>query len=207
MIFLYSLATTSTADSSTQVTDQPSTTGLTTVSQGTTSSSEGTPQDTVGTTTTAPATTTGKLCAEMEYIQTLIETNAVQTYPTNIPNKQDLITNGVDFTERKPSLLIHLSNGGIIVRDIDMFSKNVAEIEVNFTTASGRETGSIHSAPTSLLPNQFPAEKVTEIKIRITKTSDGDAPQNVTLSVIACAEDTTSTTSQGNSYSVRSHPD
>jgi hypothetical protein len=129
----------------------------------------------------------------MEYIKTLIDTNSVKTLPEDISDEEDLITNGVDFTDEKPSFVINVPKGGAVVRDIQLSSTNVAEIEVTFITKSGVETTPIQGAPTSLPTNNFPTEKVVEIFIKITKTTDNDSPKHVTLSVIACAEGTTTT--------------
>jgi hypothetical protein len=136
----------------------------------------------------------------MEYINTLIATNSIQTKPTDIPNKQDLITKGVDFTDTKPIFEIKLPNGGAVVRDIVLTSNNVVEITVTFTTESGRETVPIKGAPESLPRSEFPTEKVTEIVVKVTKSSADTAPEDVTLSVIACAEGSTTTASTGNAF-------
>jgi hypothetical protein len=133
----------------------------------------------------------------MEYINTLIATNSVQTKPNNISNKQDLIRKGVDFTDTKPIFEINLPNGGAIVRDIHLYSSNVLEITVTFTTESGRETVPIKGAPQSLPTTAFPIEKVTEIVVTVTKTIADTAPEDVTLSVIACAKGSTTTASTG----------
>ena len=141
------------------------------------------------------STTTSNFCDEMEYIQTLIETDAVKTSPTDIPNKKDLISKGVDFTDRIPSFTIDIPKGGAIIRDLDLISSNVAEITVTFTTEDGKQVGPVRGAPTSLPTEQFPKDKVGEVAIRVTRTTDNRPPQNVTLSVIACAEGVTTTTS------------
>jgi hypothetical protein len=135
----------------------------------------------------------------MEYINTLIATDSVETQPDDIKNKKDLITKGVDFSSTKPSFVIDVPNGGAIVRDIVVFSSNIDEIEVVFTTESDRESSPIRGAPTSLPTKEFPTEKVIEIVIKVKKTTDGNAPKDVTLSVIACAEGTTTTRSTGKS--------
>jgi hypothetical protein len=133
----------------------------------------------------------------MEYINTLIATDSVKTTPNNIPNKEDLITKGVDFTDNKPSFIIQVPKEGAIVRDIQVPSTNIAEIEVVFTTKSGHQTTPIKGAPTSLPNDEFPTEKVVKIVVTITKTSDNKPPKDVTLSVIACAEGTVTTTPTG----------
>jgi hypothetical protein len=167
---------------------------------GTSPSSQGSPSSSASPTATAPGTTTAKACEQMEYINTLIATNSVQTKPTDIPNKQDLIRKGVDFTDTKPVFEINLPNGGATVRDIHLYSSNVIEITVTFTTESGRETVPIKGAPESLPTSEFPTEKVTEIVVKVTKTRADTAPEDVTLSVIACAEGSTTTASTGNAF-------
>ena len=124
----------------------------------------------------------------MEYINTLVATHSVRATPKDIPNKGDLISKGVDFTDKNPTLVIEVPKGGAIVRDIKVPSSNVEEIEVVFTTPYGDEKVVVRGAPTSLPKEQFPQGKVTEIVVKVTKTSDGKAPADVTLSVIACAE-------------------
>ena len=130
----------------------------------------------------------------MEYINTLIETNSVKTQPDDIPDKEDLVTKGVDFTDRTPSFIIDIPEGGAVVRNVHLPSTNVAEIEVVFITVSGRETAPIRGGPSSLPTKEFPTEKVSEITIKVTKTTGGNAPQDVTLSVTACAEGSVTTT-------------
>lgn len=136
----------------------------------------------------------------MEYIDTLITTNSVKTLPTDISNKPDLISKGVNFTDKNPTIQIDIPNGGAIVRDIDLTANNVAQIEVTFINAQGSQIGPIEGGPTSLPTSRFPAEKVTNIIINIIKTTDGDAPEDVTLSVVACAEGKTTTISPSNTF-------
>ena len=137
----------------------------------------------------------------MEYINSLVETNSVKTTPTDIPDKEDLITKGVDFTDNKPTFVIDIPNGGAIVRDVQIPSKNIKEVEVTFTTTSGQKTTPIQGAPTSLPTDKFPTEKVEEIVVKVTKTTDNKSPKDVTLSVIACAEGTVTSTSIGKEVS------
>lgn len=146
------------------------------------------------TTVSTPSTTTPKFCDEMEYINSLVATNSVRTKPVDLSNKEDLISKSVDFTNQQLTIIIDLPHGGAVVRDVKLPSSNVAQIEVTFTTVSNRTTSPIRGAPTSLPTNAFPTEKVTEIVVSIIKTSDGNAPQDVTLSVIACAEGSIITT-------------
>ena len=129
----------------------------------------------------------------MEYIQTLIDTDSLKTSPTDIPNKRDLVKEGVDFTDQTPSFIIDVPKGGAIIRDLDVISANVAEITVTFITESGEKVGPIRGAPTALPTEEFPKEKVDEIVIKVTKTTDYRPPQDVILSVTACAEGITTT--------------
>ena len=174
--------------------------GTTTRSYGTDeATTQGTTGQSVGTTqaTTEGTRTTGKYCDEMEYIQTLIDTDSVKTSPIDIPNKRDLVKEGVDFTDLTPSFIIDVPKGGAIIRDLDLTSSNVAEITVTFTTESGEKVGPMRGAPTALPREEFPKDKVDEIVIKVTKTTDYRAPQDVILSVTACAEGTTTTTAAG----------
>jgi hypothetical protein len=135
----------------------------------------------------------------MEYINTLVTTNSVRSTPINVLNTQDLITKGVDFTDNKPTIIIQIPNNGAVVRDVKLPSTNIVELEVTLTTVSGSETTPIRGAPTSLPASGFPTEKVTQITVTVIETSDDKAPQDVTLSVIACAEGTTPGSSTGKS--------
>ena len=200
--------TSQTTSSGTPGTGQTTTSGTAGTGQTTASGTPGTGQTTTSgtpgtgqtiTSGTPGTTTTGKYCDEMEYIDTLIATDSVKTTPKDIPNKGDLITKGVDFTDNKPSFILDLPKGGAIVRDIQLPSKNVQEIEVTFTTKSGKVTTPIRGSPTSLPTDKFPTEKVVEIVIQVTKTNNYQAPTDVTLSVIACAEGTVTTTPTGKS--------
>jgi hypothetical protein len=141
--------------------------------------------------------TTPMTCTETELVETLIALNLIQTRPVDLPNKRDLIGKGLDFNNSSPSFEIDLPKRGAIVRDIKLPSKNVAEIEVIFITESGRKTTPISGAPTALPTENFPTEKVLDIIINIIRTTDGNLPQDVQLSVIVCGEDLPSTTSGG----------
>ena len=181
-------------------TTEGSTEGTTTRSYGTSEgTTEGTTGQSFGTTqgTTEGSKTTGKYCDEMEYIQTLIDIDSVKTSPTDIPNKRDLVKEGVDFTDQTPSFIIDVPRGGAVIRDLDLTSPNVAEITVTFTTESGDIVGPIRGAPAALPTEEFPKDRVGEIVIKVTKTTDYRPPQDVTLSVTGCAEGTTTTTSRG----------
>ena len=99
--------------------------------------------------------------------------------------------------------MIDIPKGGAIVRDIKVPSSNIAEIEVIFKTESGVQTAPIRGAPTSLPKDKFPTDKVSEIVIKVIKTTDDKAPEDVTLSIIACAEGVTTgtTTTPGEIFS------
>jgi hypothetical protein len=191
----YTKETQGTPSSSTETTAvvSGSSSGIYTVTQGTASSSS-------RTTPTTHETTTNKICDEVEYIDTLIITNSVKTAPEDISNKQDLISKGVDFTDRNPTFTIKIPTGGAVIRAIELTSNNVAEIELIFTTQSGRETIPIQGAPTLLPTTEFPTEKVSEIFIKVKNTTDNNAPEEVTLSIIACAEGKTTTTPAGKHF-------
>ena len=143
----------------------------------------------------------------MEYINTLVATNSVRTTPKDIPNKDDLIKKGVDFTDKNPTFVIDVPKGGAIIRDIKVPSSNIAQIEVTFTSESGDKVVKVTGAPTSLPKDEFPADKVGAIVIKVIKTTDGKAPEDVTLSIIACAEGvTTGTTGRpGEIFSLDAH--
>jgi hypothetical protein len=181
--------------SGTPGTGQPTTSGTPGSSQSTTSGTLGTGQST--TSGTPGTTTTGKYCDEMEYIDALVATHSVKTKPDDIKNKEDLIKKGVDFNSTRPYFVIDVPNGGAIVRDIKLFSKNVATVEVVFKTESGLQTNPIRDSPTSLPTKEFPTEEVTQIVIKVKKTSDGKGPKDVTLSISACAEGTATSTRAG----------
>lgn len=147
------------------------------------------------TTTLAPRTsTTTASCTETEVIDILVASKLITIRPGDSSNIQDLISKGVDFKSKSPSIEIDLPNRGAIVRDVKIHSKNVAEIEVVFIVESGNKLPAIRGAPTALPTGQFPTEKVLDIIINIIKTTDNDAPQDVTLCVIVCGEDLSSTT-------------
>jgi hypothetical protein len=134
----------------------------------------------------------------MEYIGTLISSNAVSITPPDQTNLQELIHNGVNFKETNPILVIDMPSGGETVRDIKVHSTNVLEIEVTFTNEISRETSTIRGPPTSLPKQDFPKDKVSQIIVVIKNTTDDNHPEKVTLSIVACAEGITTTTSAGN---------
>lgn len=133
----------------------------------------------------------------MEYINTLVVTNSLKTTPTDVPNKNDLIKNGVNFRDKNPSIVITLPTGGATIRNVKLQSDNVVEVEITSTIESGHKTPPLRGAPGSFAARQFPAEKVSEIVLKVIETIDGDEPQDVTLSVIACAEGLTVSPSAG----------
>lgn len=188
------LETTSARSTSSQGTDEPATTGSSRI-PGTTGAV--TTQEAHSSSASPSKKTTPKFCDEMQFINTIVNTNSLKTLPKDIVNKQDIITTGVDFIATKPSILITVPNNGAIIRDIDVFSSNVAEIEVVFVTQSGNQLAPIKGVPTELATDEFPTEKVREITVTLTKTKDAQSPQDVTMSVIACAEATTATVRPG----------
>ncbi|CAF1508868.1 unnamed protein product, partial [Adineta steineri] len=141
------------------------------------------------------STTPGKICEEMEYIETLITSNSIQTKPTQVSSIKDFHTQGCDFTDKKPTIVLKFPAGAATVQGITVSSTNVKEIGVTFETESGNEATPILGSPTNLPTNKFPTEKVVEISITITKTSDGSAPKSVRVSIIACAPGVTPSTS------------
>ena len=141
--------------------------------------------------------TTQVSCTETEVIETLVTSNLIQTRPTDLSNKQDLISKGLSFNSNSPSIEIDLPKRGAIVRDVKLPSKNIAEIEIIFVIESGLKTSPIRGSPTGLPSEKFPTEKVRDIIINIIRTTDGNAPEDVTLSVIVCGEDLPSTTTTG----------
>ena len=145
--------------------------------------------------------TTMETCEHMEYIDTLIDNNAVTTIQQDVPNKKDFISKGVDFVEEKPIIVINIpSSNGASVRDIKVPSDNVNEIVVTFTTISGINTTPIRGNPTDLPRNEFPKENVVTITIELTSTSDNSSPKGVTLSVVACAPGKTTVVTEGKEY-------
>jgi hypothetical protein len=142
----------------------------------------------------------------MEYIDTLIAKNAIEITPKDVPNKADLIKKGVDFTSKKPILIVNVPKGGAIIRAINIRSKNIKLVEIVFTNKYGRESEPIRAAPDNVPTDKFPTGKVTRFVIRIVETFDDEEARDVTLSVKACAEGaiTTGTTKRelflGGSY-------
>ncbi|CAF0742849.1 unnamed protein product [Adineta steineri] len=145
-------------------------------------------------TSSGASTTPSKICDEMEYIDTLITSNAIQTKPTQVSNIKDFHTQGCDFTDKKPTIVLKFPASSATVQNVKVFATNVKEIEVVFTTESGSHTAPITGSPTNLPTDKFPTEKVVEVTITITETSDGSAPKSVRVSIIACAPGVTPTT-------------
>ncbi len=132
-------------------------------------------------------------CTETELVETLVRSNLIQIRPIDLPNKQDLITKGLNFNSNFPSIEIDLPKRGAIVRDIKLLSNSIVEIEVIFVIESGLKTSPIRGSPIALPNDEFPTEKILDITINIIKTTNDDLPENVTLSVIVCGEDLPST--------------
>jgi len=200
-------STTSAIGSTTQPTSQtpsptesqPSTTiSTTTPRQSYFSTSE---QTTSMISTTTPyisqTTTTEEFCQHMEYIDKLIENNFVTTTLENIQNKNDFITNGVNFAQKNSTIVIDMPSGGAVVRDVKVKSNNVKEIMVKFTTLSGANVSSIQGNPIALPKDGFPKEKIVQFVIVFMTTTDSESPKNVTLSVEACAPTITSPITEG----------
>ena len=124
----------------------------------------------------------------MEYIQTLVGTNSIKVQPNDIPNKQDLVKKGVDFDDTNPIFVITMPTNDAIIRNIVLKSCNVLQIQVTFTLTSGVVTSPIQGSATKFPTEQFPTSEVSTIVIKVIKTVNGETPQTVTLSIIACAE-------------------
>ncbi|CAF3340323.1 unnamed protein product, partial [Rotaria sp. Silwood2] len=143
-------------------------------------------------------TTMKKFCEHMEYIETLIGSNAVTTSPEDISNKNDLISRGVDFVDKNPRIIINIPKDGAIIRDIKVPSANLNEVTVIFTTIFGVVVGPIQGSPTDLSADKFPIERVAKIIIDLTSTMHDSPPKGVTLSIVACAPGTTTVKPEGN---------
>jgi hypothetical protein len=140
----------------------------------------------------------------MEYIGTLITSNAVSVVSEQINDVQDFVTKGVKFVDKTAIIVINVPTPGAIVRDVKVPSQNVAQISVTLTTDKGVTLTPITGKPTDLPKNQFPTEKVTKIVIEILQTTDNQSPKGVTLSVVACAPGITTGTTQGKASLARS---
>ena len=133
----------------------------------------------------------------MEYIDTLVASNSLKTGPTDISNKEDLITKGVDFADRAVYFDIDIPEGGAIIRDFKVFSNNVVQIEIIFQAETGGKLYWVNGAPEALPISEFPTERIGSVTITIVRTQNNEAPQDVTLSVIACADAATPGTTPG----------
>lgn len=137
--------------------------------------------------------TTKEYCEEAELIQWLLKTNSITFDDTS--NIKDLITNGVNFQETNPSIVIHIPFGGTQIQNIKLRSTNVHEIQLTFTTETGEKLKSIRTQLNNLKNQHFPRQKVIKLVIKILKTTDNDTPKGVTLSIEGCAVLTSSETS------------
>jgi hypothetical protein len=145
---------------------------------------------------TASSTTTATLvCQETEYIETLLSTNSISIKPDNTLNKQDLVTNGLDFADTNPSFIINLPEGGLIIRGVTLPSLNILTVQIVFQPELGTNSTTLQGPPTSLPVNEFPTEKIGQIIINVIETLNGTSPSQVTLSVTVCSEPSTTTSS------------
>jgi hypothetical protein len=138
-------------------------------------------------------------------IETLVAANLIEITP-QVTVMENLFGSGIDFTENGPVFVIKLPNGGVVVRDVQVPSANVAEVEVTFIVASHGSPKVIRGSPTSLPTNEFPLEEVESITIKVVKTSDDQYPRRVKLSVIVCSKTpSTSTKLPSESCFIRHH--
>lgn len=137
-------------------------------------------------------------CEHMEYIDTLINSNAVTTVSEYIRNMEDFINKGVNFIQRHPVILVLIPEEGAIIRDVVVVSENVAEIRVTLTTVSGVTLSPIEGQPMNLPTDHFTTDEIAKIIIEFIDTSDKKSPRGVTLSVVACAPGVKTTTTEGN---------
>ncbi len=152
---------------------------------------------TIGQTTTSSsrASTTPLICKEKEYIDALVFANAIRIRPNTDVNTQDLITKGLDIADEKSTFKIDLPEGGLLLRDVKLSSLNIEKVEMILMPESGTDSTTIQGVPTSLPVNEFPSERIGEIIIKVLQTSDNNSLKQVKLSIIACEEATTTTTS------------
>lgn len=153
---------------------------------------------TSGTSVSQQSSTTKQYCEHMEYINTLVAIDAVQTSLEDISNKAHFIDKGVDFHGTNPIIVIDIPEDGAIIRDVALPSNNIERIRVTLTTVSDITLPAIEGAPTDLPSDQFPTEKIDVILIEILSTFDNKAPRGVTISVVACAPGITTSTTKGN---------
>ncbi|CAF4405539.1 unnamed protein product, partial [Adineta steineri] len=69
-------------------------------------------------TSSGASTTPGKICDEMEYIDTLITSNSIQTKPTQVSNIKDFHTQGCDFTDKKPTIVLKFPASSATVQNV-----------------------------------------------------------------------------------------
>jgi hypothetical protein len=127
----------------------------------------------------------------MELMETLLSLSGITTQPYDIPNKQDLISHGVDFTDAHPTLIVKLPTDGAVINNIYIGSLNVVDVELIFTRKADGETTRVEGKADSLPKDQFPHDKVSQIVINVLNTTGNTSPKTVTLSVIGCAEGST----------------
>ena len=106
---------------------------------------------------------------------------------------------GVDFSETNGSVIIPLPSGitPIVVEiSVPNPNTNVNQTRVVITAPNGTVVVDVTSPPGANKVTQFPSEPLPEgSTITITfQTNDGRAPENVTISVIACYTPSTATT-------------
>ena len=140
----------------------------------------------------------------MEYIGTLLDSNAVEVVTEEINDVNDFLKKGVNFVDQTPVIVINVPSKGAIVRDVKVPSENVAQISVTLTTDKGVTLAPITGKPTSLPKQKFPTDKVKKIVIEILATTDNESPKGVTLSVVACAPGITTATTKGKASLARS---
>jgi hypothetical protein len=133
----------------------------------------------------------------MEYIDTLVEINAVSSISESVKDIGDLSKKGVDFTVANPILVVDIPKEGAVVRDVKVPSSNVGEIKVTLTTVDGVTLPPIQGEAMNLPRSGFTTDKVSQIVVQILTTTDGDTPKAVRLSVVACAPGITPATSEG----------
>jgi hypothetical protein len=150
---------------------------------------------------TAATTPVGTyICQEIEYIETLVSTNAIRIRPYDSPSKQDLVTNGLNIAYATPVFQVNLPEGGLIIRDVKLPSLNIVKVQIVFVPDLGTPSTSIEGSPTALPLNEFPTESIGEIIIKVIETVNGTSPSQVTLSVKACGQEPTT-------RSASKHPD
>ncbi|CAF4197655.1 unnamed protein product, partial [Rotaria magnacalcarata] len=148
-------------------------------------------------TTNTAGTPTQEYCVYMEYIDSLIATGSVKSISEHIPNIADLMSNGVDFTDKNAVIVIDIPNDGMIIRDVKLPSNNIAEIMLTFTSVIGVALIPLRGNPTALPSHSFPNDKISNMVIQILETIDNNPPTAVTLSIVACAPGITKSKTQG----------